>query len=135
MSKVRANTSHTFADRQDMRTEDRELCADLVKIEWEPESGPLRSDWAILEDISSSGACLQVEQPILPDTIIFLNFPDHRCQARIEYCNYGRMNYLLGVRFEKGYRWSRRRFKPDHLLQFRIRGVKSSPKSTKSAKS
>jgi hypothetical protein len=118
-----------------MRSEERELCADLVKIEWMPESGPMRSEWAILEDISSSGACLQVEEPILPGTILFLNFPDHRCQARIQHCDYGRMNYLLGVHFEKGYRWSRRRFKPEHLLQFRMRGVKSSRTPTKSGKS
>jgi hypothetical protein len=135
MSRVRPNISSRFADKQDMRTEDRELCADLVKIEWMPESGPMRSDWAILEDISASGACLQVEQPILPGTTVFLNFPDNRCQARIQYCKYGRMSYLLGLRFEQGYRWSRRRFKPDHLLQFRMRGVKNHPKATKSAKS
>jgi hypothetical protein len=118
-----------------MRSEDRELCADLVKIEWKPDSGPMQDEWAILEDISSSGACLQVEQEIPPGTVIFLNFPDHRCQARIQHCDYDRMNYLLGVHFENGYRWSRRRFKPDHLLQFRMRGVKKSPKPTKSRKS
>jgi hypothetical protein len=114
-----------------MRSDDRELCADLIKIEWQPESGPVRSEWAILDDISSSGACLQIEQPILPDTVLFLNFPGDRCQARVKYCNYGRMNYLLGVRFEQGYRWSRRKFKPEHLLQFRLRRVKDNPKASK----
>jgi hypothetical protein len=107
-----------------MRSEERELCADLVKITWQPESGPACTEWAILEDISSSGASLTVEQPILLDTIVTLNFPTDCCQARVKYCTYGHLNYLLGVQFDQGYRWSRRKFKPDHLLQFRMRRVK-----------
>jgi hypothetical protein len=35
-----------------------------------------------------------------------------------------RLNYQLGVQFEDGYRWSRRKFKPEHLLQFRLRKVR-----------
>jgi len=106
------------------RREDRELCADLVKVEWEPEAGPARSDWAILEDISPSGACLQSEYPIAPDTAVRLHFESEGCQARVKYCKFDRSNYLLGVQFEQGYRWSRRKFKPEHLLQFRLRCVK-----------
>jgi hypothetical protein len=105
------------------RREERELCADLVKIQWKPESGSERSEWAILEDISSSGACLESEQPISPDTVVSLQFTNESCQARIKYCKFDRTNYLLGVQFEKGYRWSRRRFKPQHLIQFRLRRV------------
>ena len=108
------------------RREDRELCADLVKVRWKTESGPVQSEWAILEDISPSGACLGFEEPIPPDTIITLQFPKDRCQARVRYCKFDRTSYLLGVEFEQGYRWSRRKFKPDHLTQFRLRKV---PKS------
>ena len=57
------------------RREDRELCADLVKVRWKVGSGPEKSEWAILEDISSSGACLGFEEPIPPDTIVTLQFP------------------------------------------------------------
>jgi len=108
------------------RREYRELCADLVKIQWKPESGPARSEWAILEDISASGACLESEQPIPEDTIVSLQFKGDQCQARIKYCNLDRTNYLIGVRFEQGYRWSRRKFKPDHLTQFHLRRVSKS---------
>lgn len=102
----------------------RELCADLVKVQWEPAFGPARSEWAILEDISSTGACLEFEEPIAPDTVISLHFKSEQCKARIRYCKYEKTNYLLGVEFEQGYRWSRRRFKPEHLIQFRLRQVR-----------
>ena len=106
------------------RNEDRQLCADLVRIEWQAPSGSHRSEWAILEDISSSGACLEVEEEIPPETIVHLKFTTDECQARVKYCVLDRINYFIGVQFEQGYRWSRRRFKPQHLLQFRLRSVK-----------
>jgi hypothetical protein len=117
------------ADNLDVRAErreDRELCADLVKVQWKPEFGPARSEWAILEDISSSGACLEFEEPIAPNTLLTLHFKTDRCQARIKYCKFEKTNYLLGVQFEQGYRWSRRKFKPEHLIQFRLRQVRNS---------
>jgi hypothetical protein len=117
------------ADNLDVRAErreDRELCADLVKVQWKPDFGPARCEWAILEDISSSGACLEFEEPIAPDTILTLQFKTDRCQARIKYCKFEKTNYLIGVQFEAGYRWSRRKFKPEHLIQFRLRQVRNS---------
>jgi hypothetical protein len=87
------------------------------------DSGPSHSEWAILEDISASGACLEIEEPIPPDTIVTLQFPNDRCQATVKYCKFAKINYLLGVQFEQGYRWSRRKFKPDHLIQFRLHKV------------
>jgi hypothetical protein len=106
------------------RREDRELCADLVKVQWETGPESPRSEWAILEDISPSGACLVIEQPIQPNTLVSLQFESDHCQARVKYCKPDNNNYLLGVQFEQGYRWSRRKFKPRHLIQFRLREVK-----------
>jgi hypothetical protein len=108
------------------RREDRELCADLVKIEWSTAFGPSQSEWAILEDISASGACLEIEEPIPPDTIVSLQFPTDSCRARIKYCRFDKVKYLLGVQFEQGYRWSRSKFKPAHLTQFRLQKVRKS---------
>lgn len=105
------------------RQEDRELCADLVRVQWNPEPGSPRSEWAILEDISASGACLEIEEPIPPNSIVSLQFATDQCQARVKYCKPDKTKYLLGVQFEEGYRWSRRKFKPEHLIQFRLRKV------------
>ncbi len=108
-----------------MRSEERELCADLVKIEWASKSGSACNEWAILEDISPSGACLQSESPVPAETLVTLEFPgNNRCEARVKYCKSDLTNFLIGVHFEQGYRWSRRKFKPEHLLQFRLRCVK-----------
>ena len=107
------------------RQEDRELCADLVKVQWENDSGDIQCEWAILGDISSSGACLEIEVSIPPDTIVSLQFENEHCQARTMYCRFDKVNYLLGVQFEQGYRWSRSRFKPRHLTQFRLRKVQN----------
>jgi hypothetical protein len=108
------------------RREDRDLCADLVKVQWNTESDLIYTQWAILEDISPSGACLEIEEPIPPDTIVSLQFETDSCQARVKYCRKDKVKYLLGVEFEQGYRWSRRRFKPQHLIQFRLRKVDKS---------
>jgi hypothetical protein len=118
-----------FADRYIMipeRREDRELCADLVKVQWEIEPEKSQSEWAILEDISPSGVCLEIENPIPPGTVVSLEFPKDRCQARVVYCRFDEVKYLIGLEFEQGYRWSRRRFKPQHLIQFRLRKVSKS---------
>ena len=108
------------------RREDRELCADLVKVQWKTESGKAQCEWGILEDISPSGACLEMEKNIQPDTLISMEFPTDRCQARVIYCRFDKVKDLMGVEFSEGYRWSRRRFKPRHLLQFRLRKVSES---------
>ncbi|MBN2321596.1 MAG: PilZ domain-containing protein [Acidobacteria bacterium] len=108
------------------RREDRELCADLVKVQWKTESGKTKCEWGILEDISPSGACLEMEKNIKPDTLISMEFPTDRCQARVIYCRFDKVKYLMGVEFEQGYRWSRRKFKPRHLIQFRLRKVAKS---------
>jgi hypothetical protein len=83
----------------------------------------MRSEWSILGDISPSGACLEIEEPIPDNTVVSLQFAREGCQARVKYCKFDKVNYLLGVQFEHGYRWSRRKFKPQHLIQFRLRKV------------
>jgi len=106
-----------------LRREDRELCADLVKVQWNTESGAEQSDWAILEDISTSGACFEMDRPVLPGTDVALEFPNDNCKAKVVYCRYDGVKYLVGIEFGQGYRWSRRKYKPRHLLQFRLREV------------
>jgi hypothetical protein len=40
------------------------LCADLVDVQWRDQIGRTRRGVANLEDISLSGACLQVDRPV-----------------------------------------------------------------------
>ena len=109
------------------RFENRELCADLIKVTWTPECELTKTKWTILGDISPSGACLETEEPIPQNTVVTLELGKDRCQARIQYCKYVKANYLLGVKFEDGYRWSIDRWKPEHLVQFRQRKISDKP--------
>jgi hypothetical protein len=92
------------------------LCADLVDIRWKDKSGRTRRAVANLEDISLSGACLQLDVPIPLETDLRINHPKGELQGKIRYCVYREIGYFLGVQFAPGSRWSRRTYRPLHLL-------------------
>jgi hypothetical protein len=98
------------------RAEPRMLCADLVDIRWKDKNGRTRRTVANLEDISLSGACVQVETPIPLQTTIRISYPKGELQGRVCYCIYREIGYFLGIEFEPGFRWSMRQFRPQHLL-------------------
>ena len=87
-------------------------------MEWTTDLKLPKTDWAILGDISPSGACLEIEEPIPVDAIVELEFGGDKCQAVVRYCKYDKVSYMLGVEFEIGYRWSISRWEPKHLTQF-----------------
>ena len=98
------------------RAETRLLCADLVDVQWKDKGGRTRRAVANLEDISLSGACVQVDAPVPLQTIVRVSFPRGELQGRVRYCVYRDIGYFLGVEFEPGFRWSVRMFRPQHLL-------------------
>jgi len=104
-------------DMKQRRLENRDLCADLIKIIWTSAEELSRTEWAILGDISPSGACLEIEEPVPVNAVVELEFGGDRCQAVVQYCKYDKVNYLLGVEFREGYRWSCTRWEPKHLIQ------------------
>lgn len=101
---------------QDRRAEPRMLCADLVDVEWRDQSGRIKRTVANLEDISLSGACLQIDVSIPQHTNLRISYPKGELQGRVRYCVYREIGYFLGVEFEPGCKWSQRNFKPLHLL-------------------
>ena len=109
-----------LVDTKQRRLENRDLCADLVKVAWTSEEAPFQTDWAILGDISPSGACLEIDEPVPVNAIVDLEFGGDRCRAVVQYCKYDKVNYLLGVKFQSGYRWSSNRWEPKHLVQYHI---------------
>jgi hypothetical protein len=98
------------------RVDQRMLCADLVDIQWQDRTGRTRRAIANLEDISISGACVQLERPIPLQTMLRISYPNGELQGRVCYCVYREIGYFLGIEFEPGYRWSLRQFRPQHLL-------------------
>jgi hypothetical protein len=104
-------------NRKIERSNERCLCADLIKIVWTDESGGKRKELAALEDISPGGACLQVEHPIPVDTPISILYPDGRYHGRIRYCVFQETGYFIGIKFDPGYEWSKNKYMPSHLLE------------------
>ncbi len=103
------------------------LCADLVDIRWKDKSGRTKRAVANLEDISLSGACLQLDLPIPLETNLRIGHPKGELQGRIRYCVYRDIGYFLGVQFEPNSKWSQRTFKPMHLLDPRRLGSRPRP--------
>jgi hypothetical protein len=124
-SSIMARTTHPLkfsghpADMrsvQDRRSESRMLCADMLEVHWKDETGKDRQAMALLEDISPSGACLHLEIPIPNDTQIHLEFPKQKCSGTTRYCVYREIGYFVGVEFEPGFEWSKKTYRPQHLL-------------------
>ena len=101
---------------QERRTEFRMLCADMLDVTWTDRAGRERQSTALLEDISPSGACLQFESPVPPETPIRLQCADRTLDGKVCYCVYREIGYFVGVEFMPGNRWSRRSYEPQHFL-------------------
>jgi len=101
------------------RVEPRLMCADLVEIFWKDKSGRSRKAMAILEDISLSGACLQLDGPLPLKSVVRISHPRSELHGTVRYCVYREIGYFLGIEFGPGCRWSRSRFRPQHLLDLR----------------
>jgi hypothetical protein len=92
------------------------MCADIVDVRWRDTVGKRRQCVGLLEDISSSGACLQVETPLPLGAEVILDCPNREFRGHIRYCVYREIGYFAGIQFEGSCRWSKRMFKPQHLL-------------------
>jgi hypothetical protein len=98
----------------DRRAEPRLLCSDLIAVRIEGAAPADRT--ANLEDISPSGACLQLEQPVAAGARISLKLGRQRFTGQIRYCIHDAIGYFAGVQFDAGQKWSRKIYKPKHLL-------------------
>jgi hypothetical protein len=79
---------------------------------WNERCGKLRHATALLEDISASGAGLQLEMPVPSGIDIRWTSPRKEFRASVHHCVYHEMGYFVGVEFEPTSRWSQRAFKP-----------------------
>jgi hypothetical protein len=101
---------------EERRIDPRLLCAELVEVIWTDEAGRQCRRVANLEDISLCGACVQVESPVPNGTSVSMHYGDGQLRGTIRYCLYQGIGYFLGVEFDEGCRWSRKHFRPRHLL-------------------
>jgi len=100
----------------DKRREVRMMCADLVEASWTDEDGQVHRADALLENISPSGACLEFEIAVPLGAQIRFTCEKHEFSGEVRYCKYAEIGYFVGVQLEPQSHWSRRKFKPRHLL-------------------
>jgi hypothetical protein len=102
---------------KDRRVATRLLCAEMVELVWSDESGRELHRVGNLEDISCSGYCFQIDEPLRAGTAIKLRYsPDGELPGTVRYSFCRHDSYVLGVEFDGGNEWSRSRFLPSHLL-------------------
>ena len=101
---------------RERRSEIRMLCADLIEIRWRDRVGKKYTAHALLEDISASGACLQLETPLPLGVIVHWRSPKQQFSGCVRYCAYREIGYYIGVQFDPASKWSKRAFRPQHLL-------------------
>ena len=92
------------------------LCADMLETTWKDSSGATGKATALLEDISPSGACLQLETAVPLASEIHWSSSKQQFKGRVRYCVYREIGYFVGVEFDSAVRWSSKRYKPRHLL-------------------
>jgi hypothetical protein len=92
------------------------LCADLIDVWWMDDSGHARQAVANLEDISSSGVCLQLDAPVANGVLMHICHDSVEFEGRVRYCVFRDTGYFIGVQFEEGFTWDAQQFQPKHLL-------------------
>ncbi len=95
------------------------LCADLVEVCWTDRIGKRQRVMALLEDISASGACLQMESSLPLGSQIIWGSPKQHFEGRVQYCVYREIGYFIGVEFDAKSRWSKKTYRPQHLLDLK----------------
>jgi hypothetical protein len=101
---------------QERRTEVRMMCADMVEVSWKDRHGKTRRAMGLLEDISPSGACLQLEIPVPLDAEIRWDSSGHRFTGDVRHCHYQEIGYFVGVELHVDSHWSKATYQPQHLL-------------------
>jgi hypothetical protein len=101
---------------KERRSERRLMCAELVKVIITDQSGVEGEAFANLEDISASGACVQLEAAIESGADLEIVCSKCRLKGKVRYCRFTEIGYDVGVQFNGPGAWDRRSFEPEHLL-------------------
>ena len=102
---------------KERRTKQRNLCSDIVEIFWSNHLGWPSRTKAVLEDISPTGACLQIEIPVLVGTEVALRLGDLGFPGQVKYCTLIGGGYFVGLEFSSGQRWTKEEFDPEYILE------------------
>jgi len=98
------------------RSEPRYMCAELVNILICHEDQTVEEAIANLEDISPSGACVQLEKAVRLGADIEIVCSTCRFKGKVRNCRYAGDGYDVGVAFDHPRAWDPSRYEPAHLL-------------------
>jgi hypothetical protein len=98
------------------RLQPRLLCAEIVEFHWKDKNGHKQKSVANLEDISSSGACLQSDWPVSLGTSVRITHSRGELVGTVRHCVFWEIGYFLGIEFDSASRWSVKQLQPGYLL-------------------
>ncbi len=74
-----------------------------------------------------------MEEAIPLHAKVSISYPKGELQGACRYCVYREIGYFIGIQFEPGVKWSRKNFKPQHLLDPRRLLVRENPQTADAA--
>src|ERR1039457_950164 len=98
------------------RGEPRYMCSELVKILIRYDDQTVREAIANLEDISRSGACVQLDEAVRLGVDIEIACSTCRFKGKVCNCRFAGSLYDVGVAFDDPGAWDASRYQPAHLL-------------------
>jgi hypothetical protein len=100
----------------EQRAETRFLCSDLVSLLWCDTSGGEHRETVVLENISASGACVQAEVSVSESARVSLVCGKAAFHGYVRSCYRRDDGYFIGIAFDADSKWSKAKFRPEHLL-------------------
>ena len=98
------------------RGEPRFMCSELVNIVIRHEDQTVQEAIANLEDISRSGACIQLDEAVRLGADIEIVCSTCRFKGKVRNCRFAGSRYDVGVAFDDPGAWDASRYAPAHLL-------------------
>jgi hypothetical protein len=109
-------------ETDEKRLEGRFLCADLVRLDWIWGEDNLRTEQALLEDISAQGGCVQLDEPLPLGVSVMLTVGSTPFYGHVCYCAFRDDAYFIGLRFANETTWSASLVEPRHLTSLQSLG-------------
>ena len=102
------------------RSEPRFMCAELVQLRIHHTAGQVEVV-TNLEDISDSGACVQLEAAVEAGADVEMICANCQMKGKVRYCRYTEVGYDVGIAFDEARSPKQHFYTPKHMLDVPIR--------------
>jgi hypothetical protein len=106
----------------DRRRQPRLLCAEIVRVSWILGGGRRSRRIANLDDVSSGGACLVLDDPVPVGSTMVISCHSRNFKAKVRHCTQHGLGWLVGVEFETNSRWQTEMRRLGSLIDPRLLG-------------